>query len=159
PDGAAGRRLPHRHPQGPGPGPVAGDPRPQGAGGVRGRPAGHRRGGRDPDSTWLVVRCPSSVVSCDEPRTADNGPRTRDMSIRHSRLEEIVRRDPRYPYEAYDFVLTALEYTQKRLNRASKERGPAAPDPRQQDVSALEWLEGVRQLALREFGLMARTVF
>jgi uncharacterized repeat protein (TIGR04138 family) len=70
------------------------------------------------------------------------------MTMHHSALAEIARRDPRYPYEAYEFVYAALAYTQKQLHRSPGD-----------NVSGPELLEGVRQLALREFGLMARTVF
>ena len=34
------------------------------------------------------------------------------MSIYHSRIAAIVRRDPRYAYEAYEFVFAALAHTQ-----------------------------------------------
>ena len=70
-------------------------------------------------------------------------------------LEDVVRRDPRYPYEAYEFVFAALDHTQKLLGRAQEP--PDEGDTHH--VSGRELLEGVRDLALREFGLMARTVF
>lgn len=79
------------------------------------------------------------------------------MSMHHSRLAEIVRRDPRYPYEAYEFVFGALAYTQKMLDRLPRENVSAEAEPHYH-VSGPELLEGVRQFALREFGLMARTV-
>jgi uncharacterized repeat protein (TIGR04138 family) len=72
-------------------------------------------------------------------------------------LEEIVRGDPRYSYEAYEFVFAALAHTQKMLGHD--------PEPGEEDesevhhVSGPELLAGARDLALREFGLMARTVF
>jgi len=70
-------------------------------------------------------------------------------------LEEIARRDRRYSYEAYEFVFAALAHTQKRLGKP-----PDEPEPETtHHVSGPELLEGVRDLALREFGLMARTVF
>ncbi len=70
-------------------------------------------------------------------------------------LEEVVKRDPRYAYEAYEFIFAALAHTQKLLGRD--------PDSAEEDgehhVSGPELLNGARDLALREFGLMARTVF
>jgi uncharacterized repeat protein (TIGR04138 family) len=75
-----------------------------------------------------------------------------------SELVEVVRRDPRYAYEAYEFIYAALEHTQKQLGRAPK-RDPGAETQPQHHVTGPELLEGVRDLALREFGLMARTVF
>src|SRR5215813_479558 len=74
----------------------------------------------------------------------------------HPKLEELVRRDPRYPLEAYEFVFAALTHTQRLLGRN------ASPEPGQEDehhVSGQQLLQGVRDLALREFGLLARTVF
>ena len=71
-------------------------------------------------------------------------------------LAELLRRDPRYTYEAYEFVFAALRHTQKMLGRLPGEEEESSP---QQHVSGPELLEGVRDLALREFGLMARTVF
>jgi uncharacterized repeat protein (TIGR04138 family) len=73
-------------------------------------------------------------------------------------LAEVVKRDPRYAYEAYEFVYAALEHTQKRLGRLPKREAGAEAQP-QHHVSGPELLDGVRELALREFGLMARTVF
>jgi uncharacterized repeat protein (TIGR04138 family) len=77
-------------------------------------------------------------------------------------LEEMVRRDPRYAYEAYEFVFAALAHTQKLLGRVP---GPSAEESGEEEeviahhVSGRELLDGIRDLALREFGLMARTVF
>ena len=68
-------------------------------------------------------------------------------------LEDVVRRDPRYPYEAYEFVFAALAHAQKLLGRES------SAQEEEVHVSGPELLEGVRDLALREFGLLARTVF
>jgi uncharacterized repeat protein (TIGR04138 family) len=69
-----------------------------------------------------------------------------------------VQRDSRYPYEAYEFVFAALNYTQQALGRAPSEDEAAAPAP-QNHVSGRELLTGIRALAVREFGLMARIVF
>jgi uncharacterized repeat protein (TIGR04138 family) len=80
------------------------------------------------------------------------------MTMHHAGLAEVVRRDPRYAYEAYEFVFHALNHTQKLLGRQPRE-GTTGPSEPQHHVSGPELLEGVRDLALREFGLMARTVF
>ena len=76
--------------------------------------------------------------------------------MHHPKLEELARRDPRYAYEAYEFVFAALAHTQKLLGRTPPAGAPPEPD---HHVSGPQLLEGVRDLALREFGLMARTVF
>jgi uncharacterized repeat protein (TIGR04138 family) len=78
------------------------------------------------------------------------------MSTYHARLAQVLQRDPRYAYEAYEFVFAALAHTQKLLGRVPAEDAgsPAA----QYHVSGRELVHGVRDLALREFGLMARIV-
>jgi uncharacterized repeat protein (TIGR04138 family) len=74
----------------------------------------------------------------------------------HRQLEDIVRRDPRYACEAYEFVFAALEHTQNMLGRTPPAVGPPEPE---YHVSGPQLLDGVRDLALRQFGLLARTVF
>jgi uncharacterized repeat protein (TIGR04138 family) len=78
------------------------------------------------------------------------------MTMHHPKLDELVRRDPRYPYEAYEFVFEALAHTQQMLGRVPPAEGAEEPD---YHVSGPQLLHGVRDLALRQFGLMARTVF
>ncbi|MBY0526700.1 MAG: hypothetical protein K2R98_25105 [Gemmataceae bacterium] len=77
--------------------------------------------------------------------------------MHHAGLAEIVRRDPRYTYEAYEFVFEALSHTQKKLGRLPRGEPSGEVGP-QHHVSGPELCEGIRDLALREFGLMARTV-
>ena len=81
------------------------------------------------------------------------------MSIHRPGLMEIIRRDPRYALEAYEFLFEALDYTHQALGRPSAD--PAAgeePGP-EHHVTGQELVEGIRTLALRELGRMARTVF
>jgi len=61
-------------------------------------------------------------------------------------IGDILRRDPRYPRAAYDFVREALQRTVEKLAK-----------PRH--VSARELLEGLREFAIAEFGPLAREVF
>jgi uncharacterized repeat protein (TIGR04138 family) len=77
--------------------------------------------------------------------------------MHHPKFEEIVRRDPRFAYEAYEFLFAALAHTQLMLDRVP----PDEPSRGEKDyhVSGRELVHGVRDLALREFGFMARTVF
>ncbi len=72
-------------------------------------------------------------------------------------LEDVVKRDPRYAYESYEFVFAALAHAIKLLGRLPDEEDE--DDEPNEHVSGPELLAGVRDLALREFGLMARTVF
>jgi uncharacterized repeat protein (TIGR04138 family) len=77
------------------------------------------------------------------------------------RIEELVRRDPRYAPEAYDFVYEALAHAARRLGRARADVGGAEPASAEDDehVTVPEFFEGMRELALRDFGLMAPIVF
>jgi len=76
--------------------------------------------------------------------------------MHHPKLDELIRRDPRYPHEAYEFLYAALAHAQSLLRRQPNR--PAC-DEEECHVSGRELLEGVRDLALRDFGLLARTVF
>jgi uncharacterized repeat protein (TIGR04138 family) len=76
--------------------------------------------------------------------------------MHHPKLDEVVQRDPRYTYEAYEFVFAALAHTQRLLGRVPPPEGTSEQD---YHVSGRQLLEGIRDLALREYGLMARTVF
>jgi uncharacterized repeat protein (TIGR04138 family) len=75
--------------------------------------------------------------------------------MHHPKLDELVRRDPRYAYEAYEFIFAALAHAQKLLGL---DVNPAQVQE-EHHITGPQLLEGVRDLALREFGLMARTVF
>ena len=84
------------------------------------------------------------------------------MTHFNAKLAEVVRKDPRYAYEAYEFIFQALHHTQQMLGRLPPEKKDDADDPAQEPrhhVSGRQLLEGARSLALREFGLMAPTVF
>ena len=63
-----------------------------------------------------------------------------------ARLDEILLSDSRYKLEAYVFVINALDYTMSKLMRQGHVTGP-------------ELLDGIKRLARREFGPMARSVF
>jgi uncharacterized repeat protein (TIGR04138 family) len=60
-------------------------------------------------------------------------------------VETLCDRDPRYKADSYEFVMQALQFTQKKLKRPGH-------------VSGRELLDGIRQYALKTYGPMARTV-
>ena len=60
-------------------------------------------------------------------------------------LDEICKKDPRYSIDAYDFVLEALSFTQKKFKR-------------KKHVTGKELLEGIKILLMEDFGPMALTV-
>ena len=76
--------------------------------------------------------------------------------MQHPKLEALIRRDPRYAYEAYEFVSAALSHT---LSMMGKAQTMEAETDDEFHVSGQQLLGGIRDLAQREFGLMARTVF
>jgi uncharacterized repeat protein (TIGR04138 family) len=61
----------------------------------------------------------------------------------------------RYHSGAYQFVFVALKYTQDKLKRAVGRN----PYDEEAHISGAELLEGIRALALSQFGLMTITVF
>jgi uncharacterized repeat protein (TIGR04138 family) len=62
----------------------------------------------------------------------------------------IIEKNPRYHRDAYLFLREALEFTQKSLNKTQKSKS--------RDVSGSEFLEGIREYSLNQFGPMALTV-
>ena len=58
------------------------------------------------------------------------------------RLKEVVARDGRYHINAYRFVYEALDYTVKRLDK-------------KRHISGRELLEGIKNLAIEQFGGLA----
>ena len=66
-------------------------------------------------------------------------------------FEKIRAKDPRYHRDAYLFVKEALDYTTRQVCKENKGR------PRH--VSGQELVEGIREMALSQFGPMVITVF
>lgn len=65
---------------------------------------------------------------------------------------ELARREPRYSYEAYQFVCDAVNFTQERLGRVEEPSDDA-------HVNGEELLRGACEFAVQEYGLMAPVVF
>ena len=73
---------------------------------------------------------------------------------------KIVQQDPRYSFEAYDFVRRALAYAQDELVVA-KETEMDQSDPAEQKESHLtgqQLCEAIRRYALDQFGYLAQVV-
>ena len=60
-------------------------------------------------------------------------------------LEDICEQDSRYKQDAYEFVMEALTYTQKKFQRAKH-------------VTGTELLEGMKELLLHKYGPMTLSV-
>ncbi len=63
------------------------------------------------------------------------------------KIRTLVREDPRYPFDAYIFLLQALEYTTTRVVGEKRH------------VAGKELLEGIRQFAIEAFGPLTLMVF
>ena len=61
----------------------------------------------------------------------------------------------KYHADAYRFVFEALQFTQEQLRRPKL----SDPDDESAHISGQELLEGIRELALKKFGLMSQSVF
>src|SRR5687768_1563158 len=72
------------------------------------------------------------------------------------KILDIIRDDPRYAYEAYEFVCEAVTFTQERLGRVPEEDDDPDAD---YHVCGGELLRGACELAVHEFGMMAPVVF
>jgi uncharacterized repeat protein (TIGR04138 family) len=75
------------------------------------------------------------------------------MCSEENPLEAIVKADPRYAPGAYHFIFEALAYTQKMLGIDEAE------NVADRHVSGGQLVEGIRRLALEQFGPLAITVF
>ena len=60
----------------------------------------------------------------------------------------------KYHPDAYRFVFEALQFAQERLQRTAQDA-----DDESAHISGPELLDGVRELALKKFGMLSRTVF
>lgn len=80
------------------------------------------------------------------------------MSLRDE-LAGVLARDPRYSIHAYAFIFEALEYTKKLRKRTqSRLRTRSRRTSRSRHVTGRELCEGVRHLALSQYGLLAMAV-
>lgn len=73
------------------------------------------------------------------------------------KLLSLIQDDPRYMYEAYEFVCDTVSYTQEKLGRVPKEHQPEPAD--KNHVCGEELLRGACELAIQQFGMMAPVVF
>ena len=61
----------------------------------------------------------------------------------------------RYHQDAYRFVFDALQFAQDKLKRPR----PRNPDDQHAHITGQELCIGIRELAVKRFGLLAKTVF
>jgi uncharacterized repeat protein (TIGR04138 family) len=82
-------------------------------------------------------------------------------------IAELLDKDRRYKYDAYVFVFEALSYAQSVLGMGTETASEPAeldserdqqPEGPQRHVTGQDLCQAVRQLALRQYGYMAKTV-
>lgn len=66
-------------------------------------------------------------------------------------IVELCRRDPRYPFKAYEFILDAIGYVQQQVKLQSQEG-------ESRHVTGQQLAQGCLDFALQEYGMMAGTV-
>jgi len=79
---------------------------------------------------------------------------------------DLLKQDRRYPAEAYQFVWEALNFAQEELKMGALQvseataaaEEPAGSEKAERHVSGQQLCEGIRHYALRQYGLMAKTV-
>jgi uncharacterized repeat protein (TIGR04138 family) len=76
-----------------------------------------------------------------------------NMSLRDD-LAGVLARDPRYSIHAYAFIFDAIAYTKKLRARGPAKPGRAIP----QHVTGRQLCQGARDLALAQYGYLARVV-
>ena len=67
-------------------------------------------------------------------------------------LRLVWKRDGRFAFEAYQFLLEALDFV-------AKQNIPEGPDSKPMHISGQELLEGMRRYATRQFGPLAAQVW
>jgi uncharacterized repeat protein (TIGR04138 family) len=80
------------------------------------------------------------------------------MDLIDRKFAALLRRDRRYPVEAYQFVHEALQYATKPANVVSVEKYAASDEGEERHVTGQELCEGIRRYAIDQYGLMAKIV-
>ena len=88
------------------------------------------------------------------------------MSSPQKAFIELLRQDRRYKAEAYQFVWESLNFAQEKLKLgrahvsepARPGEHPGASGKAEKHVTGQELCQAIRQYALRQYGLMAKTV-
>jgi len=79
--------------------------------------------------------------------------------VRQKSLQQLVEDVGLYPPEAYEFIQKGLSFTVGRIHGELKEADPdAKASDASRHVSGQQLCEGLRDFALNQWGLLARTV-
>ena len=81
------------------------------------------------------------------------------MSASIPPILQLLEKDSRYKLEAYRFVREALDYAHHVLGMGSSRRVPAGQDPPPEaHLTGQQLCDAIRQLAVDQFGYLAKTV-
>ena len=81
------------------------------------------------------------------------------MSVPIPPILQLLKKDPRYKLEAYQFVREALDYAQHALGMGSgKPVRPGEEPPPEAHLTGQQLCEAIRRYALEQYGYMARVV-
>jgi len=75
-----------------------------------------------------------------------------------STTSHTIAHRPRFHHDAYQFLFAALRHTQRKLERIATEDEEGLNEE-EAHITGQELLEGVRDLAIKQFGLLTRQVF
>ena len=70
----------------------------------------------------------------------------------------VLRDDPRYKIEAYQFVRDALSYAQNEMEIGSEDRSRSEDQQVERHLTGQQLCEASRRYALEQYGLLAKTV-
>lgn len=75
-------------------------------------------------------------------------------------IHELLKKDRRYPLDAYAFVFESLNYAQSVLQMGAETPGESGgeDDEPERHVTGQELCEAIRRFALDQYGYMAKTV-
>jgi len=76
------------------------------------------------------------------------------MTKTWNKIKEIIKKDPRYSHQAYQFVFEALDYTSNMLGKNQQKSADM-----DRHVTGKQLMEGIKKYSLKQFGFMAFTVF
>ena len=75
------------------------------------------------------------------------------------KLTELLRRDSRYRFEGYVFVMDALQYAQENLGRGCINDELDEEEEESRHVTGQELCESIRRFALQQYGMLSSQVF
>lgn len=77
-----------------------------------------------------------------------------DVTKTWNKIKDVIKKDPRYGIQAYQFVFEALDYTTTQLGKSMFKTTDV-----DRHVTGKELMEGIRKFGLNQFGYMALVVF